>query len=63
MFSYFVDPNNHELHPNDARYIVKMYCRKCEKIYDKRDCIKHIRNGNLLTKKQRGQVIEQVILT
>lgn len=56
MNSYFVDPQGHELRPNNARYIVKMFCRSCQKIYDKRECRKHIRNGNQIIIKHRGQI-------
>ena len=58
--SYFVDPNNHVIYANKHRYIVKMFCRQCNKIWDKRDCQKYIRTGELLTIKHRGQIIEQM---
>ena len=60
METYFTDQYGHKL-PHTARYIVKLYCRECQKIWDKRDCYKHIidKNGELIVK-QRGQLVHIV---
>lgn len=59
MESYFVDPMGHKV-PSTSRYIVKMFCKDCQKIWDKRDCRKIIiQNGQIIVK-QRGQIIQLV---
>ena len=61
MFSYFLDPMGHKLRGTTDRYIVKMFCHQCQKIYDKRECRKYIHQGNRVIVKQRGIILEQYV--